>query len=55
MSYKLTPDEVRAKYGKMFCKGFYTIVDEKNGIAQQIGYAIDMIQRFLSYLVELLL
>ena len=36
MSYTLKPDEVRAKYGKMFCKGFYTIVDEKNGIAQLI-------------------
>ena len=36
MSYILRPDEVRAKYGKMFCKGFYTIVDEENGLAQLI-------------------
>ena len=36
MPYTLKPEEVRAKYGKMFCKGFYTIVDEKNGVAQII-------------------
>ena len=36
MSYALKPEEVREKYGKMFCKGFYTIVDEKNGVAQII-------------------
>ena len=32
----LTPSEVEGKYGKMFCKGFFTMVDEKNGIAQII-------------------
>lgn len=36
MSYSLKPEEVREKYGKMFCKGFYTIVDEKNGLAKII-------------------
>lgn len=36
MPYTLKPEEVRSKYGKMFCKGFYTIVDEKNGVAQII-------------------
>ena len=36
MSYTLTPEQVRERYGKMFCKGFYTIVDEKNGVAQII-------------------
>jgi methanogenesis imperfect marker protein 11 len=30
----LRPDEVKAKYGPMFCRGFYTMVDEENGIAQ---------------------
>lgn len=32
----LRPDEVREKYGKLFCQGFFTIVDEENGIAQII-------------------
>jgi methanogenesis imperfect marker protein 11 len=27
----LRPDEVKAKYGPMFCQGLYTIVDEKTG------------------------
>ena len=30
----LKPDEVREKYGKLFCAGFFTIVDEENGVAQ---------------------
>ncbi len=30
----LRPDEVKAKYGPLFCRGFYTMVDEENGIAQ---------------------
>ncbi|MDN5357469.1 MAG: DUF1743 domain-containing protein [Methanomassiliicoccaceae archaeon] len=30
----LKPDEVKAKYGPLFCRGFYTMVDEDNGIAQ---------------------
>jgi methanogenesis imperfect marker protein 11 len=33
MSIVLTPDEVAQKYGKLFCKGLYTLVDEKNGVA----------------------
>ncbi len=36
MTYVLRPDEVREKYGPMFCRGFYTIVDEKAGVAQII-------------------
>lgn len=30
----LRPDEVRELYGPMFCRGFYTMVDEEAGIAQ---------------------
>ena len=30
----LRPDEVKAKYGPLFCKGFITMVDEENGVAQ---------------------
>ncbi len=33
MMQVLRPDEVRAKYGPLFCKGFYTLVDEKAGKA----------------------
>ena len=36
MTYVLRPDEVREKYGPMFCKGYYTIVDEERGVAQII-------------------
>ncbi|NLL94444.1 MAG: DUF1743 domain-containing protein [Thermoplasmatales archaeon] len=32
----LRPEEVRAKYGPMFCRAFFTMVDEENGIAQII-------------------
>ena len=32
----LRPDEVREKYGPMFCRGFYTLVDEEHGRAQII-------------------
>lgn len=30
----LRPDEVKAKYGPLFCRGFLTMVDEKHGVAQ---------------------
>ncbi|MDO5861385.1 MAG: DUF1743 domain-containing protein [Thermoplasmata archaeon] len=30
----LRPDEVRERYGPMFCRGFYTLVDEKAGKAR---------------------
>lgn len=33
MSVVLTPDQITSKYGKLFCKGIYTLVDEKNGVA----------------------
>ena len=32
----LKPNEVKEKYGPLFCKGFYTLVDEENGVAQII-------------------
>lgn len=32
----LTPEQVREKYGPMFCKSLITMVDEKNGCAQVI-------------------
>ena len=32
----LRPDEVKAKYGPLFCRGFITIVDEKAGKAKII-------------------
>ena len=34
MPLRLSPDEVQAKYGKLFCQGFFTMVDEENGVAQ---------------------
>ncbi|MCL2785611.1 MAG: DUF1743 domain-containing protein [Methanomassiliicoccaceae archaeon] len=30
----LKPEEVEAKHGKLFCQGFFTMVDEENGVAQ---------------------
>lgn len=32
----LRPDQVEAKYGKLFCQGFFTMVDEEHGTAQII-------------------
>jgi methanogenesis imperfect marker protein 11 len=40
MSIILSPDEVSKKYGKLFCKGVYTMVDEKNGVAKIIEECI---------------
>lgn len=40
MSYRLTPDQVRERYGKMFCQGYFTLVDEENGVAQVIDKCI---------------
>lgn len=34
MVQKLNPKQVCEKYGKMFCQGFFTMVDEANGVAQ---------------------
>ncbi|MCU0860998.1 MAG: hypothetical protein MUE65_01600 [Methanomassiliicoccales archaeon] len=34
MSQVLTPDEVSAKFGKLFCRGVYTMVDERAGVAR---------------------
>jgi len=36
----LRPDEVKQKYGPLFCKGFLTMVDEKRGIAQIVEKCI---------------
>lgn len=36
MSKVLSPDEVTQRYGKMFCRGVITLVDEANGVAQII-------------------
>ncbi|MCL2711778.1 MAG: DUF1743 domain-containing protein [Methanomassiliicoccaceae archaeon] len=30
----LRPEQVRERYGKLFCQGFFTMVDEQNGVAQ---------------------
>lgn len=32
----LKPEEVRQRYGTLFCRGVYTMVDERNGLAQII-------------------
>jgi methanogenesis imperfect marker protein 11 len=32
----LKPEDVQQKFGKLFCRGVYTMVDEKNGMAQII-------------------
>lgn len=36
MTRILRPNQVRDKYGNLFCRGFFTIVDEKHGLAQVI-------------------
>jgi len=36
----IRPDEVRAKYGDLFCQGLYTLVDEENGVAQIVERCI---------------
>jgi methanogenesis imperfect marker protein 11 len=36
----LRPDEVEKRYGKLFCKGYLTMVDEDNGIAQIVEKCI---------------
>ncbi len=36
MSQVLKPDEVESKYGKLFCRGVYTMVDEAEGTARII-------------------
>lgn len=36
MSVTLRPEEITQRYGRLFCKGFYTLVDEKAGLAQVI-------------------
>src|SRR5512137_1026152 len=34
MSVTLKPDAIAKKYGKLFCRGIYTMVDEENGVAR---------------------
>ena len=36
----LRPEEVKQKYGPLFCKGFLTMVDEKKGVAQIVEKCI---------------
>jgi methanogenesis imperfect marker protein 11 len=36
MSVVLSPDEIARRYGPLFCRGFYTLVDEGAGVAQII-------------------
>ena len=36
MTQTMKPEQVREKFGPMFCKGLVTMVDEKNGIARII-------------------
>lgn len=36
MTKILSPEEIRNKFGQYFCRGIYTLVDEKNGVAQII-------------------
>ena len=40
MTEILRPDQVQERYGRMFCDGFFTIVDERNGIAQVVEKCI---------------
>lgn len=40
MTYRLTPDEVRERYGPMFNTGFLTLVDEEAGTARIIESCI---------------
>lgn len=40
MTEVLRPDQVQERYGRMFCDGFFTIVDERNGIAQVVEKCI---------------
>ncbi|NYT10983.1 MAG: DUF1743 domain-containing protein [Methanomassiliicoccales archaeon] len=40
MTVIMTPDQVEERFGKLFCKGFYTLVDERNGLAQVIDECI---------------
>lgn len=36
MVQRLSPEEVTSRYGRLFCRGVFTLVDEENGIAQVI-------------------
>ncbi len=36
----LRPDQVTEKFGKHFCQGYFTLVDEKNGVAQIVEQCI---------------
>ena len=38
--YVLRPDQVRERYGRLFCKGYLTMVDEENGIAQIVEQCV---------------
>lgn len=36
----LRPDQVEEKYGRLFCRGFLTMVDEENGVAQIVEMCV---------------
>jgi len=36
MAVTLSPEQVTSKYGRLFCRGVYTLVDEGNGVARII-------------------
>jgi methanogenesis imperfect marker protein 11 len=36
MAVTLSPEQVTSKYGRLFCRGVYTLVDERNGVARII-------------------
>jgi methanogenesis imperfect marker protein 11 len=36
MTKILKPEEIKQRFGQYFCRGIYTLVDEKNGVAQII-------------------
>jgi len=40
MTVIMTPDQVEKRFGKLFCRGFHTLVDEGNGLAQVIDECI---------------
>lgn len=40
MANIMTPGEVTQRFGKLFCQGVYTVVDEKNGVATIIEHCM---------------
>jgi len=40
MTKIMYPEEVAQKFGELFCRGFFTLVDERNGVGQVIDVCI---------------